>query len=61
MASWINICNVAPKINQAVRVKDTQGGQEYVARWNGPNYGWTILNFPQGLVPNDRPQFWLSQ
>jgi len=61
MPNWISIGYAPPPKRKSVKVKDTPAGPEYIARWNGPGYGWTVLTFPINMVPAAQPQFWLSQ
>lgn len=61
-ASWNNTGVIAPPQRATVLVKDSINGPSYTARWNGPEYGWQIVSYPQSAgTAVGKPMFWLSQ
>jgi hypothetical protein len=59
MGNWFSLANSYPHACGQYRVKDTLGGPEYIARFNGAGVAWTIISFPNGYTPQGVPSFYL--
>ncbi len=55
---WHNSNERQPPSKTQFRVTNTPGGPEYVARYNGQGYPWTIITFTPGSNATDRPKYW---
>jgi hypothetical protein len=59
-SNWTNTQMIPPPVSRSVWVKDSLAGPQYLARWDGPGYGWTVVSYDSKIAPTGKPAFWLN-
>jgi len=59
MANWRNTNVSCPPKDVNVRVKDSVGGVEYIAKVDSYSGTWVYVLFPENYKPQ-RPAYWLD-